>query len=66
MSNLDLSGAAWKKSSRSSQGNECVEVAVVRNGAGVRDTKDRDAGHFAVSPAAWGAFLGAVLDDTTR
>ncbi|GAA1946057.1 DUF397 domain-containing protein [Amycolatopsis minnesotensis] len=50
----------WRKSSYSGMGggdnNECVEVAVSTETVGVRDTKDRAAGHLTVSPAAWAAF----------
>lgn len=68
MTTLDLTSATWCKSSYSNGGanGACVEVSLGVDCAGVRDTKDRAAGHFAVSPAAWGAFLGAVLNDTAR
>ena len=52
---------AWRKSSYSTEGgNECVEVALLREGAAVRDTKDRAGGGFAVAAPAWTAFLEAV------
>lgn len=47
----------WRKSSRSSQETNCVEVGAVGDGAAVRDTKDRAAGHFEVDGARWSAFL---------
>jgi hypothetical protein len=50
----------WRKSSRSSTGNACVEVGELSGGAVVRDTKDRDAGFFVASPTQWSAFLDAV------
>jgi hypothetical protein len=38
---IDLTGAKWFKSSRSSAGRECVEVAHLTGGfVGVRDTKN--------------------------
>ncbi|MCG5446695.1 DUF397 domain-containing protein [Micromonospora sp. NIE79] len=56
----DLSGARWRKSTRSSSnGGNCVEVA--DNLAGVvlvRDTKDRDGGTLSFKPAAWAGFVG--------
>ncbi|MEC3974720.1 DUF397 domain-containing protein [Amycolatopsis sp. H20-H5] len=59
--NAELKNAHWRKSSRSSGGsNNCVEVALATKTVGVRDTKDRAAGHLAVSPGAWGAFLAKV------
>lgn len=36
----DLSGAAWRTSSRSQQGGECVEVANLEDAMAVRDSKD--------------------------
>ncbi|MEV8615936.1 DUF397 domain-containing protein [Amycolatopsis sp. NPDC051373] len=52
----------WRKSSRSSGGsNNCVEVAVSATPrVGVRDTKDREAGHLTVTSEAWSAFLGQL------
>lgn len=36
---LDLSAARWRKSSRSSESNTCVEVALVGPTAALRDSK---------------------------
>lgn len=60
MIELDLSGATWSKSSYSPTESECVEVALVPGGAGVRDTKDRDGGTLAFSAPAWSSFLSAL------
>ncbi|NGM11455.1 DUF397 domain-containing protein [Verrucosispora sioxanthis] len=57
---MDLNGATWRKSTRSgSSGNDCVEVADNLTGIVlVRDTKDRDGGTLAFTPAAWASFVG--------
>ena len=53
--------AVWRKSSYSGGGgNECVEVAVLRDGAAVRDSKDPRGGFFVVSERGWSAFVAAV------
>ena len=61
MSYDELSGAVWRKSSRSSSGgSNCVEVALEALVVGIRDTKDRDGGTLVVTPATWSAFRGYV------
>ncbi|MFR9730806.1 DUF397 domain-containing protein [Saccharopolyspora sp. MS10] len=57
MTDRDLTGATWFKSSYSNSQNECVEVALVPGGAGVRDTKDRDGGTLTFTGTTWSAFL---------
>lgn len=47
----------WRKSRVSSSNNACVEVAMTNDGVGVRDTKDRAAGHLTLAPGSWSAFL---------
>ncbi|MDG4827696.1 DUF397 domain-containing protein [Solwaraspora sp. WMMD1047] len=56
---MDVSGAHWRKSSRSgNNGGDCVEVADNLGGVVlVRDTKDRDGGTLAFAPSAWRAFV---------
>jgi hypothetical protein len=36
----DLTGAVWRKSTRSQQGGECVEVANLETAAAFRDSKN--------------------------
>jgi hypothetical protein len=54
-------GIAWRTSSRSGSGggSNCVEVGTTADKARVlvRDTKDRDGGILAFSPAAWSGFM---------
>ena len=60
----EVSGAIWRKSSRSGpNGATCVEVA--RNVPGrvlVRDSKDPSGPVLTFAPAAWSAFLATVTD----
>ncbi|MFF8943336.1 DUF397 domain-containing protein [Streptomyces sp. NPDC014864] len=56
---MSTSELAWFKSSYSSGSEgDCVEVALTPATVHVRDSKDRQGPQFAVSPAAWGDFLG--------
>jgi hypothetical protein len=56
---MDMTGAQWRKSTRSgNNGGSCVEVADNLPGRVlVRDTKDRDGGTLAFGPDAWRAFV---------
>ncbi|WP_084628465.1 DUF397 domain-containing protein [Amycolatopsis nigrescens] len=47
----------WRKSTYSGDKENCVEVAIGSDAVGVRDTKNRQAGHLAITPGAWRAFL---------
>ncbi|WP_243790360.1 DUF397 domain-containing protein [Saccharopolyspora gloriosae] len=50
----------WHKSSKSGQQTNCVEVGHVAEGAAVRDTKHRAAGHFIATGDQWSAFVLAI------
>nr|WP_026123552.1 DUF397 domain-containing protein [Nocardiopsis chromatogenes] len=47
----------WHTSSYSPNGSNCVEVREHAQGADVRDTKHRAAGHLSFSLDEWRAFL---------
>lgn len=55
---LDLTGAVWRKSSRSGgNGGDCVEVADNLPGVvAVRDSKDPTGPVLTFAPAAWSTF----------
>ena len=60
---MELDGAVWVKSTRSSGSGsgDCVEVARNLPGVvGVRDSKNPDGPALVFSPAEWSAFLGGV------
>jgi hypothetical protein len=65
---MDLTGAAWRKSSFSSgNGGACVEVAILpgatEGGGGLvalRDSKDPDGPALVFTPDEWQGFLADV------
>jgi hypothetical protein len=58
---VDLSGANWRKSSRSGA-NGCVEVAFVEGRVAMRDSKDRGGPVLVFEPHEWDAFTMAARD----
>lgn len=52
----------WRKSSYSGGQTNCLEVGRISDGAAVRDSKNRDAGHLTATADQWSAFLGAIRD----
>jgi hypothetical protein len=62
MNDLDLSRAAWRKSTYSGNGNDCVEVAsaVRPEVVAVRDSKDPDGPKLTFTPDVWTAFAATV------
>ena len=58
-----MDNLVYRKSSYSGQQNNCVEVAPVRDGAAVRDSKDPDGPVLRFDADTWRAFIGAVKSD---
>lgn len=54
-------GGSWRKSSRSTDGQNCVEVANDLIGVvGVRDSKDVSGPVLAFDPAVWSTFVRGI------
>ena len=61
--NVDPTGTHWFKSSRSSAGKECVEVAFLSGGhVGIRDSKNPTAPALIFAPDEWDAFTRGLID----
>ncbi|WP_227983420.1 DUF397 domain-containing protein [Nocardia spumae] len=59
MSN-DLSGARWFKSSFSGASKDCVEIAYLDAGVGVRDSKNPTGPALVFTPSEWSTFTADV------
>ncbi|MBF6334122.1 DUF397 domain-containing protein [Nocardia transvalensis] len=58
---IDLSRAAWFKSSRSNPDRACVEIAHLDGGmVGVRDSKNPTGPALVFTPAEWDTFTSGV------
>lgn len=64
---IDLSGAAWRKSTRSSaEGQNCIEIAASLHGiVAVRDSNHPDGPPLIVTTRNWAAFIRAVKAGTS-
>ncbi|MEV4502602.1 DUF397 domain-containing protein [Streptomyces klenkii] len=61
---IDLSSAAWRKSSHSDAGNGCVEVADGYTGfMPVRDSKNPTGPAIVFSVTSWSAFISDIIND---
>lgn len=58
--------SAWRTSSYTGTGGQCVEVALTPQAVGVRDTKNRTGGHFTVSPQRWAEFVHHIKQHDLR
>lgn len=56
----DFSRAVWRKSTRTQQSGQCVEMAAVDQVIGVRDSKDPTGPVLVFSRQAFGAFVRGV------
>lgn len=59
---LDLSRAAWRKSTRSQAQGACIEVAFLGNAVAVRDSKNPTGPTLAFTPIAWATFVRSTTD----
>jgi len=59
----DFNSARWRKSSRSTAGNDCVEVAAAGGACAVRDSKNPTAGHLTFGSRTWKQFTDAMKRD---
>ncbi|MGC5050846.1 DUF397 domain-containing protein [Micromonospora sp. DT48] len=61
----DLTGAIWRKASRSSDQGNCVEVADnLARVVGVRDSKDADGPVLRFDTSQWRCFVNGVKGGT--
>jgi hypothetical protein len=61
----DLTGAVWRKSTRSNNGGDCVEVADnLRGIVGLRDSKNPTGPALTFAPRAWATFIRGVKGET--
>ncbi|KAA5832102.1 DUF397 domain-containing protein [Saccharopolyspora hirsuta] len=57
---MDLSALRWRKSSRSSNYGNCVEVAFSGSAVAARDSKDPEGGKLVLGVGAWASFLDGL------
>jgi len=60
MSAPELTGAVWRKSTRSNGQGQCVEVARLDQAVAVRDSKHPTGAVLTFTPAEWAAFIAGA------
>jgi Domain of unknown function (DUF397) len=66
MTGLHAPTAAWRKSTYSGNGGDCVETAGAGNTIAVRDSKAPGGPHLRFTPQAWQTFLTTLKASTRR
>lgn len=54
----------WRKSTRSEDHGNCVEVAAVLHAVAIRDSRTPDAGRLTLTPDAFADFLARAKQDS--
>ncbi|MFI9642539.1 DUF397 domain-containing protein [Micromonospora sp. NPDC051925] len=63
----DLTGAVWRKSTRSNNGGNCVEVADNLSAVvGLRDSKDPTGSTLTFAPNAWATFIQSIKQQPSQ
>ncbi|MFI6521669.1 DUF397 domain-containing protein [Spirillospora sp. NPDC050679] len=57
-----MNGPVWRKSSRSAEGTNCVEVADLGEVVGLRDSKCPERGHLVIERDALAVLVGRLKE----
>jgi predicted secreted Zn-dependent protease len=61
---MDFSGVAWRKSTRSTDQGECVEIAATETLRLARDSKNPDGPVLAFTSHTWNTFMNSIKAGT--